>query len=178
MEFGGVIYTEAAENAALFIFWTAADRVPLIFPARRERLHGSAKTRSGTESSAPAPKMVNAVASFCPCRNHVLRRQFGAGHDASVRKAYDPRFIFAWPTARYSVMSAMRRGTLLRNQAETTRAEGKKVDDKPNKCTSQCALRTSTRPIRATAAARLWVYAIIDPTHTARGADQPSKPPR
>src|ERR1700732_1142985 len=105
MEFGGVIYTESAEKAARFILDCNQNRVPLIF------LHDVNGFMVGKDAEwsgiiRAGAKMVNAVAnSVVPKISVICGGSFGAGHYAMCGKAFDPRFVFAWPTARYAVMS-------------------------------------------------------------------------
>ncbi len=105
IEFGGVIYTESAEKAARFIMDCNQNLVPLIF------LHDVNGFMVGKEAEwsgiiRAGAKMVNAVSnSVVPKIAVICGGSFGAGHYAMCGKAYDPRFIFAWPTARYAVMS-------------------------------------------------------------------------
>ena len=104
IEFGGVIYTEAADKAARFILDCNQNLIPLIF------LHDVNGFMVGKEAEwsgiiRAGAKMVNAVAnSVVPKIAVICGGSFGAGHYAMCGKAYDPRFIFAWPTARYAVM--------------------------------------------------------------------------
>ena len=168
MEFGGVIYTEAADKAARFILDCNQHLVPLIF------LHDVNGFMVGKEAEwsgiiRAGAKMVNAVAnSVVPKITVICGGSFGAGHYAMCGKAYDPRFMFAWPTARYAVMSGDSAAeTLVEIKVKQLEREGKKLSPAEKK-----ELRES---IRATyehqtdpryAAARLWVDAIIDPAHT------------
>ncbi|MDP9147262.1 MAG: acyl-CoA carboxylase subunit beta, partial [Acidobacteriota bacterium] len=105
MEFGGVIYTESAEKAARFILDCNQNRIPLVF------LHDVNGFMVGKDAEwsgiiRAGAKMVNAVAnSVVPKISVICGGSFGAGHYAMCGKAYDPRFMFAWPTARYAVMS-------------------------------------------------------------------------
>src|SRR5256884_5487328 len=105
MEFGGVIYTESAEKAARFIMDCNQNRIPLVF------LHDVNGFMVGKDAEwsgiiRAGAKMVNAVAnSVVPKIAVICGGSFGAGHYAMCGKAYDPRFIFAWPTARYAVRS-------------------------------------------------------------------------
>jgi acetyl-CoA carboxylase carboxyltransferase component len=168
MEFGGVIYTEAAEKAARFILDCNQNRVPLIF------LHDVNGFMVGKDAEwsgiiRAGAKMVNAVAnSVVPKITVICGGSFGAGHYAMCGKAYDPRFIFAWPTARYAVMSGdAAAGTLVEIKLKQLEREGKRVDDKAKKELYESVRATyehQTDPRYA--AARLWVDAIIDPTHT------------
>jgi 3-methylcrotonyl-CoA carboxylase beta subunit len=168
LEFGGVIYTEAAEKAARFILDCNQNRVPLIF------LHDVNGFMVGKDAEwsgiiRAGAKMVNAVAnSVVPKITVICGGSFGAGHYAMCGKAYDPRFIFAWPTARYAVMSGdAAAGTLVEIKLKQLEREGKKVDEKAKKELYESVRATyehQTDPRYA--AARLWVDAIIDPAHT------------
>lgn len=168
IEFGGVIYTESAEKAARFIMDCNQHLVPLVF------LHDVNGFMVGKEAEwsgiiRAGAKMVNAVAnSVVPKISLILGGSFGAGHYAMCGKAYDPRFIFAWPTARYAVMSGeSAAGTLVEIKVKQLEREGKKLSAKQ--------LDQLRESVRATyehqsdpryAAARLWVDAILDPAHT------------
>jgi len=168
LEFGGVIYTESAEKAARFILDCNQNRVPLIF------LHDVNGFMVGKDAEwsgiiRGGAKMVNAVAnSVVPKIAVICGGSFGAGHYAMCGKAYDPRFIFAWPTARYAVMSGdAAAGTLVEIKLKQLEREGKKVDEKARKELYESVRATyehQTDPRYA--AARLWVDAIIDPAHT------------
>jgi acetyl-CoA carboxylase carboxyltransferase component len=168
IEFGGVIYTESAEKAARFILDCNQNRIPLIF------LHDVNGFMVGKDAEwsgiiRAGAKMVNTVAnSVVPKISVICGGSFGAGHYAMCGKAYDPRFIFAWPTARYAVMSGdAAASTLAEIKLKQLEREGKKVDEK--------AKKELVESVRATydhqsdpryAAARLWVDAIIDPAQT------------
>jgi 3-methylcrotonyl-CoA carboxylase beta subunit len=168
IEFGGVIYTESAEKAARFILDCNQNRIPLIF------LHDVNGFMVGKDAEwsgiiRAGAKMVNAVSnSVVPKITVICGGSFGAGHYAMCGKAYDPRFIFAWPTARYAVMGGdAAAGTLAEIKLKQLEREGKKVDEK--------AKQELLASVKATydkqsdpryAAARLWVDAIIDPAHT------------
>jgi 3-methylcrotonyl-CoA carboxylase beta subunit len=168
IEFGGVIYTESAAKAARFILDCNQNRIPLIF------LHDVNGFMVGKDAEwsgiiRAGAKMVNAVSnSVVPKIAVICGGSFGAGHYAMCGKAFDPRFIFAWPTARYAVMSGeAAASTLVEIKLKQLEREGKKVDEK-----AKSELYDS---VRATyehqtdpryAAARLWVDAIIDPAHT------------
>jgi 3-methylcrotonyl-CoA carboxylase beta subunit len=114
-------------------------------------------------------KMVNAVAnSVVPKISVICGGSFGAGHYAMCGKAYDPRFIFAWPTARYAVMSGdSAAGTLVEIKLKQLEREGQKVDEKQKKELYESVRATYEHQTDSRyAAARLWVDAIIDPAHT------------
>ena len=168
MEFGGVIYTESAEKAARFILDCNQNRIPLVF------LHDVNGFMVGKDAEwsgiiRAGAKMVNAVAnSVVPKITVICGGSFGAGHYAMCGKAYDPRFVFAWPTARYAVMSGdAAAGTLVEIKLKQLEREGKKVDEKQKKELYESVHATyehQTDPRYA--AARLWVDAIIDPAQT------------
>jgi len=168
IEFGGVIYTESAEKAARFIMDCNQNLVPLIF------LHDVNGFMVGKEAEwsgiiRAGAKMVNAVSnSVVPKIAVICGGSFGAGHYAMCGKAYDPRFIFAWPTARYAVMSGdSAAATLVEIKIKQLEREGKKLSDKDKKELKESIRATyehQTDPRYA--AARLWVDAIIDPAQT------------
>src|ERR1700726_4496757 len=165
MEFGGVIYTEAAEKAVRFILDCNQNRVPLIF------LHDVNGFMVGKDAEwsgiiRAGAKMVNAVAnSVVPKITVICGGSFGAGNYAMCGKAYDPRFIFAWPTARYAVMSGdSAAATLVEIKIKQLEREGKALSDADKKELKESIRATyehQTDPRYA--AARLWVDAIIDP---------------
>jgi 3-methylcrotonyl-CoA carboxylase beta subunit len=168
MEFGGVIYTESAEKAARFILDCNQNRIPLIF------LHDVNGFMVGKDAEwsgiiRAGAKMVNAVAnSVVPKITVICGGSFGAGNYAMCGKAYDPRFMFAWPTARFAVMSGdAAAGTLVEIKLKQLEREGKKLSEKDKKELHESVRATyehQTDPRYA--AARLWVDAIIDPAHT------------
>jgi 3-methylcrotonyl-CoA carboxylase beta subunit len=168
IEFGGVIYTESAEKAARFILDCNQNRIPLIF------LHDVNGFMVGKDAEwsgiiRAGAKMVNAVAnSVVPKITLILGGSFGAGNYAMCGKAYDPRFMFAWPTAKFAVMSGdAAANTLAEIKLKQLEREGKKVDEKAKKELLDSVKSTydhQTDPRYA--AARLWLDAIIDPAHT------------
>jgi acetyl-CoA carboxylase carboxyltransferase component len=168
IEFGGVVYTESADKAARFILDCNQNLVPLIF------LHDVNGFMVGKEAEwsgiiRAGAKMVNAVAnSVVPKIVVICGGTFGAGHYAMCGKAYDPRFIFAWPLARYAVMSGeSAAGTLVELKIKQLEREGKKPTEKEHKALYDKILATYEHQTDARyAAARLWVDAIIDPAHT------------
>ena len=168
LEFGGVIYTESADKAARFILDCNQNLIPLIF------LHDVNGFMVGKEAEwsgiiRAGAKMVNAVAnSVVPKITVICGGSFGAGHYAMCGKAYDPRFVFAWPTARYAVMSGdAAASTLVEIKIKQLEREGKKLTDADKKELYESVRATyehQTDPRYA--AARLWVDAIIDPAQT------------
>src|SRR5256712_2762808 len=168
IEFGGFIYTESAEKAARFIMDCNQNLIPLVF------FHDVNGFMVGKEAEwsgiiRAGAKMVNAVSnSVVPKIAVICGGSFGAGHYAMCGKAYDPRFIFAWPTARYAVMSGdSAAGTLVEIKIKQLEREGKKLSEKEKKDLLDSIRATyehQTDPRYA--AARLWVDGIIGPAHT------------
>src|SRR5882672_7626661 len=168
MEFGGVIYTESAEKAARFILDCNQNRIPLIF------LHDVNGFMVGKDAEwsgiiRAGAKMVNAVANcVVPKITVICGGSFGAGNYAMCGKAYDPRFMFAWPSARFEVMSVDGAASpLVGVKLKHLEREGKEADEKQKKELYDSVRATyehQTDPRYA--AARLWVDAIIDPAHT------------
>ncbi len=168
IEFGGVIYTASAEKAARFVLDCNQSRVPLVF------LHDVNGFMIGKEAEwsgiiRAGAKLVNAVSnSVVPKITVICGGSFGAGHYAMCGKAYDPRFIFAWPTARYAVMSGeSAAGTLVEIRVKQLEREGRSL--------AEAEKQELIASIRSTyqgqmdpryGAARLWVDAIIDPAET------------
>jgi 3-methylcrotonyl-CoA carboxylase beta subunit len=168
IEFGGVIYTESAEKAARFILDCNQNRIPLIF------LHDVNGFMVGKDAEwsgiiRAGAKMVNAVAnSVVPKITVICGGSFGAGNYAMCGKAYDPRFMFAWPTAKFAVMSGdAAANTLAEIKLKQLEREGKKVDEK-HRAELVASVKASydKQMDPRYAAARLWVDAIIDPAHT------------
>ncbi len=168
LEFGGVIYTESAEKAARFIMDCNQNLIPLIF---FHDVNGFMVGRDAEWSGIikAGAKMVNAVSnSVVPKITVIIGGSFGAGHYAMCGKAYDPRFVFAWPTARYAVMSGdSAAGTLVEIKIRQLERGGKKLTEDERKELFESVKRTydeQTDPRYG--AARLWIDKIIDPMET------------
>jgi acetyl-CoA carboxylase carboxyltransferase component len=168
IEVGGVIYTEGAQKAARFIMDCNQNLVPLVF------LHDVNGFMVGKDAEwsgiiRAGAKMVSAVStSVVPKISVIVGGSFGAGHYAMCGKAYDPRFLFAWPTARYAVMS----GASAANTLAEVRA---KQMERGGKTLSAAEKKTIYDEIKGSydaqadpryGAARLWIDAIIDPAKT------------
>ena len=168
IEVGGVIYTEGAQKAARFIMDCNQNLVPLVF------LHDVNGFMVGKDAEwsgiiRAGAKMVSAVStSVVPKIAVIIGGSFGAGHYAMCGKAYDPRFLFAWPTARYAVMSgASAANTLAEVRAKQLEREGKKLTDADKQALHdeiRAAYDEQADPRYG--AARLWIDAIIDPAKT------------
>jgi acetyl-CoA carboxylase carboxyltransferase component len=167
-EFGGVIYTESAQKAARFIMDCNQQLVPLIF------LHDVNGFMVGKDAEwsgiiRAGAKMVSAVAtSVVPKIAVIVGGSFGAGHYAMCGKAYDPRFIFAWPTARYAVMSGVSAAsTLAEVRAKQMERAGEKVDEEVRRnLVEEIKAAYDAQADPRYGAARGWVDAIIDPAKT------------
>jgi 3-methylcrotonyl-CoA carboxylase beta subunit len=168
VEFGGVIYAESAEKAARFIMDCNQNLIPLIF---LHDVNGFMVGRDAEWSGIirAGAQMVSAVAnSTVPKITIIVGGSFGAGHYAMCGKAYDPRFLFAWPTARYAVMSgASAASTLVEIKIRQLERGGKVLseEEKSQVFESIKASYDEQTDCRY-AAARLWVDAIIDPAKT------------
>ena len=168
VEFGGVIYTESAEKAARFIMDCNQNLIPLVF---FHDVNGFMVGRDAEWSGIikAGAKMVNAVSnSVVPKITVIVGGSFGAGHYAMCGKAFDPRFVFAWPTARYAVMSGdAAAGTLVEIKIRQLERCGKQLSEPERKELLETTKRTydeQTDPRYG--AARLWIDRIIDPVET------------
>jgi 3-methylcrotonyl-CoA carboxylase beta subunit len=168
MEFGGVIYTESAEKAARFIMDCNQNLIPLVF---FHDVNGFMVGRDAEWSGIikAGAKLVNAVSnSVVPKITVIVGGSFGAGHYAMCGKAFDPRFVFAWPTARYAVMGGdSAAGTLVEIKIKQLERSGKTLSDEEKKELFDTTKRTydeQTDPRYG--AARLWIDRIIDPVET------------
>ncbi|MGA7557436.1 MAG: acyl-CoA carboxylase subunit beta [Terriglobales bacterium] len=174
IEFGGVIYTESAEKAARFIMDCNQNLIPLVF---FHDVNGFMVGRDAEWSGIikAGAKMVNAVSnSVVPKIAVIVGGSFGAGHYAMCGKAYDPRFVFAWPTAKYAVMSGdAAAGTLVEIKVKQLERSGKKLSDEERKelfDTTKKTYEEQTDPRYG--AARLWIDKIIDPMETRQAITQ------
>ncbi|MBI2681659.1 MAG: acyl-CoA carboxylase subunit beta, partial [Acidobacteriales bacterium] len=168
VEFGGVIYTESADKGARFIMDCNQNLVPLVF---LHDVNGFMVGRDAEWSGIikAGAKMVNAVSnSVVPKISLILGGSFGAGHYAMCGKAYDPRFVFAWPSARYAVMSgASAAGTLVEIKIKQLERGGKKLSEEDKKKLFDEVKATYDEQMDTRyGAARLWLDAVIDPLDT------------
>jgi acetyl-CoA carboxylase carboxyltransferase component len=167
-EFGGVIYTESAQKAARFIMDCNQNLIPLIF------LHDVNGFMVGKDAEwsgiiRAGAKMVSAVStSVVPKITVIVGGSFGAGHYAMCGKAYDPRFLFAWPTARYAVMSGdSAANTLAGVRAKQMECGGKHLSEAEKKAVfDEIKNAYDAQADPRYGAARLWIDAIIDPART------------
>lgn len=168
MQFGGVIYSDAADKATRFIMNCNQKKIPLVFLQDVTGFMVGSRSEHGGIIKDGA-KMVNAVAnSVVPKITIVIGNSYGAGNYAMCGKAYDPRLIFAWPSAKIAVMGgAQAAKTLLQIQTASMMAKGKEIDQAEEEgMLAEITDRYETQTTPYYAAARLWVDGIIDPLQT------------
>ena len=168
MQLGGVIYNDSADKAARFIMNCNQKRIPLVFLQDVTGfMVGSRSEHSGIIKDGA--KLVNAVSnSVVPKITIITGNSYGAGNYAMCGKAYDPRFIYAWPTAKIAVMGGEQAAkTMLQIQVATLKAKGKEITAEEEKeLLQQLIDRYDSQTTPYYAGARLWVDAIIDPGET------------
>ena len=167
-EFGGVIYTESAEKAARFIMDCNQNKIPLLFI---HDVNGFMVGRDAEQSGIikAGAKMVNAVSnSIVPKISLIIGGSFGAGNYAMCGKAYNPNFIFAWPTAQYAVMGGNQAANTLSDiKIKQLEKEEKKLSSEEKKRIHDTIKESYDKQTDAKyAAARLWVDEIILPEET------------
>lgn len=168
MQFGGVIYSDSADKATRFILNCNQKKIPLVF------LHDVTGFMVGSRSEhggiiKDGAKMVNAVAnSTVPKFSVVMGNSYGAGNYAMCGKAYDPRLIVAWPTAKIAVMGgAQAAKTLLQIQVASLKSKGEELDtETEQQLFNEIKEKYDQQTSPYYAAARLWVDAIINPLET------------
>lgn len=168
IQIGGVIYSDSADKATRFILNCNQKRIPLVFLQDVTGFMVGTRAEQGGIIKDGA-KMVNAVSnSTVPKFTFIIGNSYGAGNYAMCGKAYDPRFIFAYPTARIGVMGGQQAAqTLLTIQENSLRKKGKVLSEEDKKALLmeiQNRYEMQTTPLYA--AARLWIDGIIDPVTT------------
>ena len=168
MQMGGVIYNDSADKAARFIMNCNQKKIPLVFLQDVTGfMVGSRSEHSGIIKDGA--KLVNAVAnSVVPKITIVIGNSYGAGNYAMCGKAYDPRFIYAWPNAKIAVMGGDQAAkTLLQIQVAALKSKGQEIDPETEKAMlKEIADKYAAQTSSYYAAARLWVDEIIDPVQT------------
>ena len=168
MQMGGVIYSDSADKAARFIMNCNQKKIPLVF------LHDVSGFMVGSKAEhggiiKDGAKMVNAMAnSVVPKFTIILGNSYGAGNYAMCGKAYDPRLIYAWPSAQLAVMSgAAAAKTLLQIQVSALKAKGEEITpEAENELLERITAKYNEELSPYYAAARLWIDGIIDPMET------------
>ena len=168
MQLGGVIYNDSADKAARFIMNCNQKKIPLVFLQDVTGfMVGSRSEHSGIIKDGA--KLVNAVAnSIVPKITIIIGNSYGAGNYAMCGKAYDPRFIYAWPNAKIAVMGGEQAAkTLLQIQVASLKAKGEVIEpEKEAAMLKEIIDRYDSQTSSYYAAARLWVDEIIDPAET------------
>lgn len=168
MQFGGVIYSDSADKATRFIANCNQKKIPLVFLQDVTGFMVGSKSEHGGIIKDGA-KMVNAVAnSVVPKFTVVVGNSYGAGNYAMCGKAYDPRLIFAWPSAQLAVMGGEQAAkVLLQIQEASLKAKGEVIDEqKKAELLDEITQRYMEQTSPYYAAARLWTDAVIDPLDT------------
>jgi 3-methylcrotonyl-CoA carboxylase beta subunit len=168
MQMGGVIYNDSADKAARFIMNCNQKKIPLLFLQDVTGfMVGSRSEHAGIIKDGA--KLVNAVAnSVVPKITVIIGNSYGAGNYAMCGKAYDPRFIFAWPNAKIAVMGGEQAAkTLLQIQVASLKAKGEVITpEAEEKLLKDITDRYNAQTTPYYAAARLWVDEIIEPVNT------------
>jgi acetyl-CoA carboxylase carboxyltransferase component len=170
MQVGGVIYSESADKAARFIMNCNQRHIPLVFLQDVTGFMVGTRAEQGGIIKDGA-KMVNAVSnSTVPKFTFIIGNSYGAGNYAMCGKAYDPRLIYAWPSANIAVMGgAQASKTLLTIKLAQLEKSGQTISEEEQKAMLreiQERYDEQTNPLYA--AARLWVDGIVDPRETRR----------
>ena len=168
MQFGGVIYSDSADKATRFIANCNQKKIPLVFLQDVTGfMVGSRSEHSGIIKDGA--KMVNALSnSVVPKFTIVMGNSYGAGNYAMCGKAFDPRLIVAWPSAKMAVMGGEQAAkVLLQIEKSSLKKQGQKIDKKEEeKLLKTITDRYNEQTSPYYAASRLWVDAIIDPRET------------
>ena len=168
MQMGGVIYSDSADKATRFILNCNQKKIPLVF------IHDVTGFMVGTRSEhggiiKDGAKMVNAVSnSTVPKFTIIIGNSYGAGNYAMCGKAYDPRFIVAWPSAKIAVMGGAQAAKVLTQiQISSLKSKGELADpEKEKELYDKISQRYEKQTTAYYAASRIWVDAIIDPRDT------------
>lgn len=168
MQFGGAIYSDSADKATRFIANCNQKKIPLVFIQDVTGFMVGSKSEHGGIIKDGA-KMVNAVSnSVVPKFTVIVGNSYGAGNYAMCGKAYDPRLIFAWPSAELAVMGGTQAAKVLAQiEASSLKAKGEVVDEvKEKELFDKIKARYDAQVSPYYAASRLWTDAIIDPVDT------------
>ena len=168
MQFGGAIYSDSADKATRFIANCNQKKIPLVFVQDVTGFMVGSKSEHGGIIKDGA-KMVNAVSnSVVPKFTVIVGNSYGAGNYAMCGKAYDPRLIFAWPSAELAVMGGTQAAKVLAQiEASSLKKKGLKVDEKvEQELFDKIKAKYDEQVSPYYAASRIWTDAIIDPLET------------
>jgi acetyl-CoA carboxylase carboxyltransferase component len=168
MQFGGVIYNDSADKAARFIMNCNQKKIPLVFLQDVTGfMVGSRSEHAGIIKDGA--KLVNAMSnSIVPKFTIIVGNSYGAGNYAMCGKAFDPRLIVAWPTAKIAVMGGSQAAnTILQIKVSALQKKGEEItEEKKNEILNEIKADYDKSTTPYYAASRLWVDAIIDPAET------------
>ncbi|AFL97085.1 acyl-CoA carboxylase subunit beta [Ornithobacterium rhinotracheale] len=165
MQFGGVIYSDSADKATRFMANCNQKKIPLVFLTDVTGFMVGSKSEHGGIIKDGA-KMVNAVAnSVVPKFSVIVGNSYGAGNYAMCGKAYDPRLIFAWHSAKMAVMGGAQAAKVLL-QIQASQSKEPLSDEQKNELLQEITQKYDKQTQPEYAAARLWVDEIISPTDT------------
>jgi acetyl-CoA carboxylase carboxyltransferase component len=168
MQVGGVIYSDSADKATRFIMNCNQKKIPLVFLQDVTGFMVGSRAEHGGIIKDGA-KMVNAVANtVVPKITIIVGNSFGAGNYAMCGKAYDPRFIYAYPNAKIAVMGASQASSVLLDiKIKQAEKKGKKVSEKEKQdLLDEITKAYDEKNNPYYAAARLWVDEIINPAES------------
>jgi len=168
MQMGGVIYSDSADKAARFIMNCNQRKIPLVFLQDVSGFMVGSKAEHGGIIKDGA-EMVNAMAnSVVPKFTFIIGNSYGAGNYAMCGKAYDPRLIYSWPSAKMAVMSgSAAANTLLQIKVASSKSKGEELtEEQKNQHLKEITDKYNEQLSPYYAAARLWVDGIIDPLET------------
>ncbi len=168
MQFGGVIYSDSADKAARFIMNCNQKNIPLVFLQDVTGFMVGSRSEQGGIIKDGA-KMVNAMSnSTVPKFTVIMGNSYGAGNYAMCGKAYDPRLIVAWPSAKIAVMGGEQAAkVLLQIEEMSLKAKGEEITPEAKKALlDKITQRYENQTTPYYAASRLWVDAIIEPVQT------------
>lgn len=174
VQIGGVIYSDSADKAARFIMLCNQKKIPLVFLQDVTGFMVGSRSENGGIIKDGA-KLVNAVSnSTVPKFTIVIGNSYGAGNYAMCGKAYDPRFMLAWPSAKIAVMGGEQASkVILQIQESAIKAKGTELTEvEKNKILKEIKDKYDKTTSAYYAAARLWVDAIIDPLETRKWISQ------
>ena len=168
MQFGGVIYSDSADKATRFIANCNQKKIPLVFLQDVTGFMVGSKSEHGGIIKDGA-KMVNAVSnSVVPKFTIIIGNSYGAGNYAMCGKAYDPRLIVAWPSARLAVMGGSQAAkVLLQIETASLKKQGAKITpEKEQEILASIEAKYDAQTSPYYAAARLWTDGVINPLDT------------
>lgn len=168
MQFGGVIYSDSADKSSRFIANCNQKKIPLVFLQDVTGFMVGSRSEHGGIIKDGA-KMVNAMSnSVVPKFTVIVGNSYGAGNYAMCGKAYDPRLIVAWPTAKLAVMGgAQAAKVLLQIEKASLKSKGEEITpEKENELLSKIQKKYDEQTTAYYSASRLWTDAIIDPLDT------------